>query len=103
MATMLRPLCGGAAVGIHRRCGGRRYRATPMARHCNRPACAAEATATLTYHYGESLVWVDDLAPERDPHGYDLCELHAARLKVPAGWRLDDRRARAGDRQLLAG
>ena len=29
----------------------------------------------------------------RDPHGYDLCERHAARLRVPHGWRLEDRRS----------
>jgi hypothetical protein len=43
-------------------------------------------------------VWIDDLADERDPHSYDLCERHAARLSVPNGWRLDDRR---GTRQLV--
>jgi hypothetical protein len=37
-------------------------------------------------------VWLDELSTERDPHGYDLCERHADRLRVPAGWRLEDRR-----------
>jgi Protein of unknown function (DUF3499) len=37
-------------------------------------------------------VWLDVLVEERDPHGYDLCERHADRLGVPAGWRLADRR-----------
>jgi hypothetical protein len=46
----------------------------------------------LTYHYGRSQVWLDHLSAERDPHAYDLCERHAARLSVPAGWALDDRR-----------
>jgi hypothetical protein len=46
----------------------------------------------LTYHYGRSQVWLDELTGERDPHAYDLCERHAARLSVPAGWSLDDRR-----------
>ena len=32
------------------------------------------------------------LAGEREPHGYDLCERHTAKLSVPNGWRLDDRR-----------
>ena len=63
-----------------------------MARHCSRTGCAAPADATLTYQYGRALVWIDDLADERDPHSYDLCSRHAARLSVPNGWRLDDRR-----------
>ena len=46
----------------------------------------------MTYHYGRSQVWLDDLLPERDPHAYDLCERHATRLSVPEGWYLDDRR-----------
>jgi hypothetical protein len=46
----------------------------------------------LTYHYGRSQVWLDDLTAERDPHAYDLCARHGARLSVPAGWYLDDRR-----------
>ena len=50
------------------------------------------ATATLQYQYGRALVWLEDLTPERDPHDYDLCDRHAARLSVPNGWRLDDRR-----------
>jgi hypothetical protein len=63
-----------------------------VTRQCARPACAAPATSTFTYHYGERVVWVDDLSGDRDPHAYDLCELHAGRLKVPAGWQLHDRR-----------
>jgi len=55
------------------------------------------AVATLAYQYGRSLVWLDDLLAERDPHTYDLCERHAERLSVPNGWRLDDRR----DRRVL--
>jgi hypothetical protein len=38
-------------------------------------------------------VWIDDLVAERDPHSYDLCPRHAARLSVPNGWRLEDRRS----------
>jgi hypothetical protein len=34
---------------------------------------------------------VDDLA-DRDPSRYDLCALHAARVSVPYGWNLVDRR-----------
>ncbi len=63
-----------------------------MARHCSRTGCAEPATVTLTYQYARSVAWLDDLLPERDPHAYDLCERHAQRLSVPAGWRLEDRR-----------
>ena len=61
-------------------------------RLCSRPGCAEPAAATLTYRYDLSAVWIDDLTPEREPYGYDLCERHAARCSVPHGWHLDDRR-----------
>lgn len=63
-------------------------------RQCSRTGCSLPAVATLAYQYGRSLVWLDELLPERDPHTYDLCERHAERLSVPNGWRLDDRRVR---------
>jgi hypothetical protein len=47
---------------------------------------------SLSYQYSRSAVWLDELTPERDPHAYDLCARHAARLSVPRGWKLDDRR-----------
>lgn len=52
---------------------------------------------TLTYRYQRSQVWLDDLHHERDPHAYDLCPRHAARLSVPLGWHLLDRRPAALD------
>jgi Protein of unknown function (DUF3499) len=61
-------------------------------RQCSRTGCSERAEVTLTYHYGRSQVWLDDLSAERDPHAYDLCGRHAARLSVPSGWLLDDRR-----------
>lgn len=61
-------------------------------RHCSRPGCSEVASVTLTYQYGRSLVWLDDLVGDRDPHAYDLCDRHAGRLSVPNGWRLEDRR-----------
>ena len=61
-------------------------------RQCSRPTCAEPAAATLTYQYAKGIVWVDDLTPERDPHGYDLCERHASRVSVPHGWRMEERR-----------
>jgi len=48
--------------------------------------------ATLTYQYARSVAWLDGLSYVRDPHGYDLCERHAERLRVPHGWRLEERR-----------
>jgi hypothetical protein len=72
-----------------------------LRRHCSRPACAEPAAATLSYDYQAGTAWVDVLTPERDPHCYDLCAHHAARVSVPHGWRLDDRRIVELDR--LAG
>ena len=74
-----------------------------MTRQCSRPGCAESAVATLTYHYGRGAAWIDELLPERDPHAYDLCERHAARIRVPHGWRLDDRRAVVAGLDRLAG
>ena len=71
-------------------------------RQCSRTACAEPAAVTLTYEYGRSHVWLDELTPEREPHGYDLCAAHAERLSVPLGWHLADRRDRMS-RALLAG
>jgi hypothetical protein len=71
-----------------------------MTRQCSRTGCAERATVTLTYEYGRATAWLDVLAPERDPHAYDLCARHASRLTVPQGWQLRDRRApleRPGD------
>lgn len=64
-------------------------------RQCSRSGCADSAVVTLTYQYARSAVWLDELAAERDPHAYDLCQRHGARLSVPHGWRLEDRRHRA--------
>jgi Protein of unknown function (DUF3499) len=61
-------------------------------RLCSRPGCSERAAVTLTYDYGHSHVWLDELLAERDPHAYDLCLRHAGRLSVPHGWMLDDRR-----------
>ena len=65
-----------------------------MSRQCSRTGCAEASTVTLSYQYARSIVWLDDLSGERDPHSYDLCQRHAARLSVPNGWRLEDRRTR---------
>ena len=67
-------------------------RSGAFGRLCSRTGCSERAEVTLTYHYGRSQVWLDDLSPERDPHAYDLCGRHAERLSVPSGWSLEDRR-----------
>lgn len=61
-------------------------------RQCSRSGCSDPAAITLTYDYRQSQVWMDRLAPERDPHHYDMCDRHADRMSVPRGWHLDDRR-----------
>ena len=61
-------------------------------RQCSRTGCSEHAECTLTYDYPQSHAWLDGLTPERDPHSYDMCARHAARLSVPTGWHLDDRR-----------
>lgn len=63
-----------------------------MARHCSRTGCSEGAAVTLTYQYSVAQVWLDDLADERDPHAYDLCDRHADRLTAPRGWQVRDRR-----------
>lgn len=49
----------------------------------------------MTYGYGSKTVWLDDLATEVEPNGYDLCPAHADRLGVMQGWDLTDRRVTA--------
>ena len=43
---------------------------------------------TLTYVYSESTAVVGPLATYSEPHAYDLCAVHGARLKVPHGWNV---------------
>lgn len=74
-----------------------------MNRQCSRPGCSDASAATLTYHYARGAAWIDVLTDEREPHGYDLCERHAARISVPHGWRLDDRRVGSVAPLQLAG
>lgn len=58
---------------------------------------------TLSYQYQRAQVWLDELAPERDPHRYDLCADHAARLSAPLGWHVQDRRRPLAAVTRLAG
>ena len=63
-----------------------------MARLCCRPACAAPASATMTYDYTARTAWVDGLDGGGGPNGYDLCAAHADGMAVPRGWKRHDRR-----------
>ena len=44
--------------------------------------------STLTYVYRDSTAVLGPLATYAEPHCYDLCEHHAARLVAPRGWEL---------------
>jgi hypothetical protein len=57
-----------------------------MARICSRPACRQQAVYTLTYVYRDSTAVLGPLATYVEPHCYDLCAAHAARLTAPRGW-----------------
>jgi hypothetical protein len=46
----------------------------------------------MTYDYASRTAWVDHLAAESSPAGYDLCPTHGDRLGVPQGWSRSDRR-----------
>ena len=57
-------------------------------RRCCKAACSEPAVATLTYAYADSTAVVGPLAAYAEPHGYDLCSLHAGRLTAPRGWEV---------------
>lgn len=57
-------------------------------RKCTRAACGRPAVATLTYDYGDSVAVLGPLATYAEPHTYDMCREHAARLSVPQGWEV---------------
>jgi len=61
---------------------------TQGGRGCSRAGCRSQATMTLTYVYAESTAVVGPLATFSEPHAYDLCTVHGARLKVPHGWNV---------------
>ncbi|MEO6712219.1 MAG: DUF3499 domain-containing protein [Mycobacteriales bacterium] len=62
-------------------------------RRCSRTACADAAIATLTYVYADQQALLAPLAPVHEPHCYDLCREHAARLTAPRGWDVVRREA----------
>ncbi|MCC3292006.1 MULTISPECIES: DUF3499 domain-containing protein [unclassified Arthrobacter] len=57
-------------------------------RQCSRSACRHPAVATLTYVYADSTAVLGPLATYAEPHCYDLCAGHSARLTAPLGWEL---------------
>lgn len=52
---------------------------------------------TLTYVYAESIAVLGPLATYSEPHAYDLCEIHGAKLTVPNGWQVIRREINAGE------
>jgi hypothetical protein len=76
-------------------------------RCCSRTACKQPPVYTLTYVYKDSTAVLGPLAVYIDPHSWDLCEMHAARLVVPRGWDVvrlpkDPAQERADDLEALA-
>jgi len=69
-----------------------------VSRTCARPGCSRTAAATLSYAYADSIVVLENLSDEAHPMVHDLCAGHAAAVRVPRGWQLEDRWAaeRAG-------
>ena len=55
-------------------------------RRCSKPSCSKRAVATLTYVYADSTAVLGPLATFAEPHCYDLCEDHSARMTAPRGW-----------------
>ena len=68
-----------------------------IGRHCSRSGCHRKATTTLTSVYAESIAVVGPLATYSEPHAYDLCEIHGAKLTVPNGWQVIRRELNAGE------
>jgi hypothetical protein len=61
-----------------------------MSRLCIRPGCAAPGVVAFGIHPAGQLFWLATIEDPEDIHV--LCERHSARLTVPRGWLLDDRR-----------
>lgn len=60
----------------------------PASRRCTRTGCALPALQTLTYIYSDSTVVLGPLATYAEPHSYDLCADHSAKLTAPRGWEM---------------
>ena len=57
-------------------------------RRCSKTPCQEPALATLTYNYADSQVVIGPLSQLAEPHAYDLCPAHAARITAPRGWEV---------------
>lgn len=68
-----------------------------IGRHCSRSGCHKRASMTLTYVYAESIAVLGPLATYSEPHAYDLCEIHGAKLTVPNGWQVIRRELNSGE------
>ena len=55
---------------------------------CSRQTCRREAAVTPHLSFADSTATIDELSEFRDPHAYDLCDEHAARLTAPQGWHV---------------
>jgi len=76
-------------------------------RVCSRVSCRVSASMTLTYIYAESTAVLGPLATFSEPHSYDLCDKHSARLTVPNGWNvirqaIDENATGPSDDDLMA-
>ncbi len=76
-------------------------------RVCSRVTCRSVASMTLTYIYADSTAVLGPLATFSEPHSYDLCDKHSARLTVPNGWNvirqsIDVNHAGPSDDDLMA-
>ncbi|HEX2030630.1 MAG TPA: DUF3499 family protein [Actinomycetota bacterium] len=61
-------------------------------RRCAKVGCGEPAGARVVLRYGERVLWLRELAPERDPNFIEVCQAHADRMTPPVGWaRLDER------------
>ncbi len=60
----------------------------PGARLCARVGCGRDAAATLTADYGDRMMAVGPLSPERTPPALDLCVWHRDALRPPEGWTI---------------
>ncbi len=69
-----------------------------MSRSCARPGCSRVAAATLSYDYSDGVVVLEPLADEAHPMVHDLCTDHAASVRVPRGWALEDHWSGPDDR-----
>ena len=66
-------------------------------RLCSRAGCRHLASQTLTYIYADSTAVLGPLATFAEPHAYDLCEIHGAKLTAPNGWQVIRREINSGD------